>query len=101
MSDLSAIREAREKARNAKKEYLIKEVARAITNGNYEFIFGFNSAVERDETEAILRELNVELRQDKLYLMIGGVEPRAINITEDKKLIYTFAYTCVIKIRLL
>ena len=98
MSDLSAIREARAKARREKKEYLISEIAEAITNGNYEFIFGFNSKEERAETESILKEISSELREDKLCVYIKLVEPRATVITRDKKCIFAFAYTCWIRV---
>ena len=101
MSDIGSIKEARAKSKQLKRDHIIERVANAITNGNYEFCFGYGSESDLTETIDVLDEINKELKEEKLVLSINSKEPKAINIKQDGKLLFTFAYTCWIKISVL
>ena len=101
MSDISSIKEARAKSKQLKRDFIIEKVAYAISNGNYEFCFGYSSESDLTETLDVVNEINKELKEEKMVLTIGSKEPKAVNMMKDGKVLFSFAYTCWVKISVL
>ena len=94
----SGIKEARDQAKNIKRQHLYDLAIEAVKNGTYKFKYGYNSSEALQEIEEVLKEINEDLLKDRISLKIASKTIDPCNIYFNNKLLGVFNSTLVIEI---
>ena len=92
------IKEARQKTKQTKRNHFVTLITDSITDGSYQFFYGYNSEEEFKEIIEVIDDINKELSSDKLMLTVATRAEQPITITVGDKEIGKFVCYCLVKV---